>query len=77
MHRYCEEERARFSIACWEIANLLLNLRKSTITKLGVDYENISKVNPKIICAGISGYSPEGPMSDLERLILLVLPTQG
>jgi len=41
------------------------NLRKSTKIKLGIDYETLSKVNPKIIHANISGYGPEGPISDL------------
>jgi len=43
----------------------LTNLRKSTIKKIGIDYETISKVNPKIIHASVSGYGQEGPMSDL------------
>jgi crotonobetainyl-CoA:carnitine CoA-transferase CaiB-like acyl-CoA transferase len=55
----------------------ITNLRKSTITKLGVDYEKISKVNPKIIYAGISGYGPEGPMSNLGAFDPLGLAYSG
>jgi crotonobetainyl-CoA:carnitine CoA-transferase CaiB-like acyl-CoA transferase len=41
------------------------NLRKSTKTKLGIDYESLRPVNPQIIHANVSGYGPEGPMKDL------------
>lgn len=43
----------------------LCNLRKSTRERLGIDYESISKINRRIIYAGVSGYGPEGPLSDL------------
>ena len=43
----------------------LTNLRKSTKEKLGLDYETLSQLNPKIIFASVSGYGLEGPMSDL------------
>ena len=37
------------------------NLRKSTKIKLGLDYETLKKLNPKLIHANVSGYGPEGP----------------
>ena len=43
----------------------LTNLRKSTIPKIGVDYQTLSKVNPKLIHASVSGFGQEGPMSDV------------
>jgi crotonobetainyl-CoA:carnitine CoA-transferase CaiB-like acyl-CoA transferase len=43
----------------------LTNLRKSTKPKLGIDYETLSKLNPKIIHASVSGFGLEGPMSDI------------
>ncbi len=43
----------------------LCNLRKTTKIKRGLDYDTISRLNPKIIYAGVSGYGPEGPMADL------------
>ncbi len=43
----------------------LTNLRKSTKAKRGLDYDTISKLNPDIIYASVSGYGTEGPMSDL------------
>jgi len=43
----------------------LTNLRKTTKSKLGVDYETLSKINPDIIHANVSGYGPEGPMQNI------------
>ena len=43
----------------------LTNLRKSTKEKLGIDYESLKTLNPRMIHANVSGYGPEGPMSDL------------
>ena len=43
----------------------LTNLRKSTKPKLGVDYATLSKINPKIIHASVSGFGPKGSMSDI------------
>jgi crotonobetainyl-CoA:carnitine CoA-transferase CaiB-like acyl-CoA transferase len=43
----------------------LTNLRKSTKSELGIDYAALSEINPTIIHANVSGYGPEGPMSDL------------
>lgn len=43
----------------------LTNLRKSTKQKMGLEYSTLSRVNPKIIYASVSGYGPRGPMRDL------------
>ena len=43
----------------------LTNLRNSTKQRLNIDYASISKVNPTIIHANVSGYGPKGPMSDI------------
>ena len=41
------------------------NLRKSTKAGLGIDYETLSRLNPRIIHASVSGYGLEGPLSDI------------
>jgi crotonobetainyl-CoA:carnitine CoA-transferase CaiB-like acyl-CoA transferase len=43
----------------------ITNLRKTTKAKLGVDYKTLSKINPDIIHANVSGYGPEGPMQNI------------
>jgi len=39
------------------------NFRKGVAAKLGLDYQTLSKHNPKLIYASASGYGPEGPDS--------------
>ena len=39
------------------------NFRKGVAAKLGLDYQILSKHNPKLIYASASGYGPEGPDS--------------
>ncbi len=43
---------------------VLENFRKGTLEKLGVGYEVISKINPKIILCEISGYGRTGPYAN-------------
>jgi len=43
----------------------LTNLRKSTKTRLGIDYNTLRGINPRIIHASISGFGPEGALSDM------------
>lgn len=43
----------------------ITNLRQSTKPKLGIDYESIRQINPKIIYSSVSGYGKKGPASDL------------
>ncbi len=43
---------------------VLENFRKGTLDKLGVGYEVISKINPKLILCEISGYGRTGPYAD-------------
>jgi len=40
------------------------NLRKSTRSRLKIDYPSLAKIHSKLIYAGISGFGPEGPLSD-------------
>ena len=43
---------------------VLDNFRPSVLPRLGVDYETLKKVNPKIITCSISGFGQEGPYRD-------------
>ena len=40
------------------------NYRAGTMEKLGVGYETLNAVNPRLIYAAVSGYGRTGPMSD-------------
>ena len=40
------------------------NYRKGTMNKLGIGYDELKKINPKIILCEISGYGRTGPYSE-------------
>ena len=55
----------------------LTNLRKTTKTRYGLDYEHLKAINPRIIHASVSGYGPDGPMEDLGAFDPLGLARSG
>ncbi|MBW2346730.1 MAG: CoA transferase [Deltaproteobacteria bacterium] len=71
------EGRAVFHRLVEESDVFLTNLRKSTKKKMGLDYETISRINPRIIHANVSGFGPEGPMSDMGAFDPLGLARSG
>jgi crotonobetainyl-CoA:carnitine CoA-transferase CaiB-like acyl-CoA transferase len=44
------------------------NYRKGVAEKLGMDYETLKKINPRLIYGSGSGYGPEGPDSERPSL---------
>ena len=40
------------------------NMRPGAVKRLGVDYETLSAINPRIVFCSISGYGQEGPYRD-------------
>jgi crotonobetainyl-CoA:carnitine CoA-transferase CaiB-like acyl-CoA transferase len=44
---------------------LLVNLRPSSIRKLGLDYESLQHVNPNLVCVAVTGYGLDGPAAEL------------
>lgn len=46
-----------------QIDVVVINYRPGVPKRLGIDYESLSKINPALIYANISGFGPEGPMS--------------
>ena len=53
------------------------NFRADVKHRLGIDYESVRKVNPKIIYASISGFGQEGPYSDRPGVDQIVQGTSG
>jgi crotonobetainyl-CoA:carnitine CoA-transferase CaiB-like acyl-CoA transferase len=43
---------------------LIVNMRPSTIRKLGLDYHSLGAVNPKIVCVALTGYGLDGPEAE-------------
>jgi len=73
-----KEKDVRFSTAWLKKRNVFVtNLRRSTKAKLGIDYDSLRPVNPRIIHANVSGYGPEGPMKDLGAFDPLGLARSG
>ena len=55
----------------------LTNLRQSTKKKLGIDYQTLSGLNGRMIHANVSGYGPDGFMSDMGAFDPLGLARSG
>ena len=53
------------------------NFRPGVIERIGLDYENVKKINPKIVYGTISGYGSEGPWSSLPGQDLLAQSRTG
>ncbi|HJN88076.1 MAG: CoA transferase [Dehalococcoidia bacterium] len=44
---------------------LLVNLRATTVEKLGLSYKQLSPINPRLVHASITGFGDKGPYKDL------------
>jgi len=59
------EEGKQIFLRLIEKADVMLEgFRPGVVDRLGVDYESMRKVNPKIIYCSITGYGQDGPMRD-------------
>jgi CoA:oxalate CoA-transferase len=53
------------------------NFRPGVVRKLGVDFNTLKKINPRIICCSISGYGQTGPFKDRPAFDLVVQARGG
>ena len=51
---------------------LVENFRAGTLDRLGYDWETLQAINPKLICAAVSGFGQTGPYSDRPAYDLVV-----
>lgn len=56
---------------------LIQNFRPGVIERIGLDYENVKKLNPKIIYASVTGYGNEGEWQKLPGQDLLAQAKSG
>ncbi len=56
---------------------LLVNMRPSSIKKLGLDYESLKRFNPKIVCVALTGYGLEGAAADWPSFDYIVQAMAG
>jgi len=53
------------------------NFRPGVAAKLGIDYESLSKINPRIVYCSISGFGQTGPYRDKPGYDLTILAMSG
>jgi crotonobetainyl-CoA:carnitine CoA-transferase CaiB-like acyl-CoA transferase len=56
---------------------LLVNLRPSTIKKLGLHYESLRRFNPNIVCVALTGYGLDGPAAELPAFDYVIQAATG
>ena len=72
-----EEDRSRLR-GLLETADVMVqNFRPGVIERHGFGYEEVRKINPRIIYGSISGYGEEGPWKDLPGQDLLAQARSG
>jgi crotonobetainyl-CoA:carnitine CoA-transferase CaiB-like acyl-CoA transferase len=59
-----EEGRSIFLRLAQDADVVLEGFRPGVVRRLGVDYETVSKVNPKVVYCSLSGYGQTGPYVD-------------
>ncbi len=53
------------------------NFRPGVVKKLGVDFDTLKAINPRIICCSISGYGQTGPFRDRPAFDLVIQARGG
>jgi len=56
---------------------VLDNFRPGVVKKLGIDFDSLKKINPRIICCSISGYGQTGPFRDRPAFDLVIQARGG
>ncbi len=56
---------------------VLDNFRPGVCDRLGIGYEVLSAINPRIVCCSVSGYGATGPMRDFPSYDLVVQALAG
>src|SRR3954447_4501765 len=55
-----DEGRAQLGELAGTADALLVNMRPSSIRRLGLDYNSMKEFNPKIVCVALTGYGLDG-----------------
>lgn len=72
-----EEGKALFIELLKNADVLIENFAKGVMEKLGLSYEELSKINPRLVFASGKGYGSDGPYSDLPAMDLTVQAMGG
>lgn len=60
----CPAGQAELHRLCQGAAALLVNLRPSAIRKLGLTYDALRKVNPRLVCVALTGFGLDSPFAE-------------
>lgn len=58
------QDRVKFNDLVQSADALITNLRPAAIRKLGLTYDELSKINPRIVTVALTGFGLTGPYSD-------------
>lgn len=72
-----EHDLAEFRKLVADSHALITNLRPNAIKKLGLTYEDLKSLNPKITCVAITGFGLDGPYSDLPAYDYIIQAMTG
>ncbi len=56
---------------------LVENFRPGATARMGIDYETLSALNPRLVYCSITGYGPDGPYRDRASMDLVVQAVSG
>jgi crotonobetainyl-CoA:carnitine CoA-transferase CaiB-like acyl-CoA transferase len=72
------EQDMKIFLKLVETADVLLeNYRPGVVAKLGIDHEKLTRINPRLIYASVSGYGQNGPYENRKVYDPLIQATTG
>ncbi|TDQ64423.1 crotonobetainyl-CoA:carnitine CoA-transferase CaiB-like acyl-CoA transferase [Maritalea mobilis] len=71
------EDLERVKALCAKADVIIQNFRPGIMKKLGLDYDQVKAINPKVVYASISGYGEEGDWQNLPGQDLLAQARSG
>jgi crotonobetainyl-CoA:carnitine CoA-transferase CaiB-like acyl-CoA transferase len=72
-----DEGQAQLGALAATAQALLVNLRPSTIRKLGLHYESLRRFNPRIVCVALTGYGLEGAAAEWPAFDYVIQASTG
>ncbi len=60
-----EDGRRIFHRLCEDVDVIIEGFRPGVVERLGVDYQTVSRINPRLVYCSLSGYGQSGPYRDM------------
>src|SRR5207248_1193625 len=71
------EGQAQLGALAADAHALLVNLRPSTIRRLGLDYASLRRFNERIVCVAVTGYGLDGPAAEWPAFDYVIQASTG